>query len=105
MIMSRPYPPYDYEEERRRVAATRDYTTPAVLTLVLYFVMWLPGLIANIIYYLQAAEDERISGYPPRGKGCLLALLIVWIAVPLVATVMICAMFAIFGSLSAVTTR
>lgn len=95
--------PYDYDTERRRAAATRDYTTPAVLTLVLYFVMWLPGLVANIIYFMQASEDERITGHPPRGKGCLLALLVVWVAGPLVSIAMVCALFALFGSLAAVT--
>jgi hypothetical protein len=40
-------PEHDYA---RQAAATRSYTTPAVITLVLYFVLWLPGLIANIVY-------------------------------------------------------
>lgn len=101
--MHDPYQQFDYETERRRAAVARDYTTPAVLTLVLYFVMWLPGLIANIIYYLQAAEDERLVGHPPRGKGCLLAMLIVCVALPLAGVLIVCVLFAVFGSLSAVT--
>lgn len=101
--MSNPYPPFDYETERRRAAAARDYTTPAVLTLVLYFVMWLPGLIANIIYYLQATEDERLTGHPPQGKGCLVALLVFWVGVPLIGTIMACGLFVLFGSLSVAT--
>jgi hypothetical protein len=101
--LSAPHGHFDYESERRRVAATRDYTTPAVLTLVLYFVMWLPGLIANIIYYMQASADEKLTGHPPQGKGCLLALLIVWIGGPVIAAGMLCVLFAIFGSLAMVT--
>jgi hypothetical protein len=67
----------DIDYERQRTAATRDYTTPAVITLILYFVCWLPGVIANIIYFLQARQDEALVGREPQGKGCLLWLLIV----------------------------
>jgi hypothetical protein len=102
--MTAPYEPFDDETERRRMAATRDYTTPAILTLVLYFVMWLPGLIANIIYFMQASEDEKLAGHPPRGKGCLLALLIVWVAGPLLLTALACALFALFGTIATITT-
>jgi hypothetical protein len=67
----------DVEYERQRAAAVRDYTTPAVVTLILYFVCWLPGIVANIIYYLQAQKDEALIGRAPQGKGCLIWLLIV----------------------------
>ena len=103
-LVTAPHNQYDYETERRRAAASRDYTTPAVLTLVLYFVMWLPGLIANIIYFMQASEDEKLAGHPPRGKGCLLALLIVWIAGPLLMAVAGCVLFALLGGVSTVRT-
>lgn len=96
--------PFDYETERRRAAAVRDYTTPAIITLVLYFVMWLPGLIANIIYFMQASEDEKLTGHPPQGKGCLLALLIVWVAGPFLIVLVGCALFAVFGTIGSITT-
>lgn len=67
--------------------------------------MWLPGLVANIIYYLQASEDEKLTGHPPRGKGCLLALLIVWIAAPLLSLALLCGLIAAFGSFAAVNPR
>jgi zinc-ribbon domain len=72
-----------YYTDRRYVAATRSYTTPAVLTLVLYFVFWLPGLIANIVYWRAAVRDEKIVGQAPEGKGCLVALLWVFIILPI----------------------
>ncbi len=53
MVYSQPPYPPSYKPEHdyaRQAAATRSYTTPAVITLVLYFVLWLPGLIANIVY-------------------------------------------------------
>lgn len=72
-----PHQHIDIDYERQRAASVRDYTTPAVITLILYFVCWLPGVIANIIYYLQARNDEALVGREPQGKGCLLWLLIV----------------------------
>lgn len=102
--MTAPYEPFDYETERRRAAAARDYTTPAVLTLVLYFVMWLPGLIANIIYFMQASEDEKLTGHPPQGKGCLLSMLIVWVAGPLLLVIVGCVLFAVFGTIGSIRT-
>ena len=61
--------------ERRRAAAARSYVTPAVLTLVLYCVLWLPGLVANIVYLQAASGDEKLVGQAPEGKGCLSAML------------------------------
>ncbi len=60
----------------------RSYTSPAVLTLVLYFVLWIPGLIANLVYYNQAKSDMALTGHEPEGYGCLKSLLIVFIVVP-----------------------
>lgn len=61
----------------RAAAATRSYTGAAVGTLLLYyFGFWLLGLVANVAYLNAAGRDERISGYPPSGKGCPWALLI-----------------------------
>jgi hypothetical protein len=54
----------------------RDYTTAAVLILVLYILGWFPGLVFNLIKLLQALFErgayERVSGF-----GCLVALLLV----------------------------
>lgn len=79
---------FDVQAERRRAAVTRDYTTPAVITLILYFILWLPGAVANVVYYLQARNDEALAGTAPQGKGCLLALLIVFLILPLVGGVL-----------------
>jgi hypothetical protein len=91
----------DIEYERQRAAAARDYTTPAVITLILYFVCWLPGVIANVIYYLQAQRDEAMIGRPPQGKGCLLALLLVFNGLIAVAVLGYC-LLLMFGSAIAV---
>ncbi len=84
--MSQPpsYPPQkqslaDYE---RQAAALRSYTKEALHTLILYQLLWIPGLIANIAYLKAANNDRKVSGINPQGRGCLQALLIVHIGVP-----------------------
>ncbi|CCF84634.1 hypothetical protein [Nitrolancea hollandica] len=71
------------EEDRRRAAAMRSYVTPALITLLLYFVFWLPGLIANIMYWQAASHDQRLTGVAPEGKKYLAILFIVFVGVPI----------------------
>ncbi len=97
------YPYDDYAEDRRRAAMTRSYLTPAILTMVLYLVLWLPGLVANIIYWQAASRDERLAGRPPEGKGCLLALFIVFTVLPLVLVCVGAALFGVFGTFTTTT--
>ncbi len=93
-----PYPYDTYEEEQRRAAITRSYLTPAIITMVLYLLIWLPGLVANIIYWQAASRDQRLSGRAPEGKGCLLALFIVFAVVPLILVCVGVSLFAVFGT-------
>jgi hypothetical protein len=74
----------DIDLERRRAAITRNYTTPAVIVLILYFVLYVPGLVANIVYLIQASNDHKLTGRPPEGRGCLIALIIVFGAMPII---------------------
>lgn len=92
----------DVEFERQRAAAARDYTTPAVITLILYFVCWLPGVIANVIYYLQAQRDEAMIGRAPQGKGCLLALLLVFNGLIALGILLYCLLILFGGAIAAV---
>ena len=55
---------------------TRDYTTAAILILILYFLGWLPGFLFNLIKLLIAAF-EMDSYDHVQGLGCLVWLLIV----------------------------
>ena len=91
---------FDYDAERRRAAVGRDYTTPAIITLVLYFVLWIPGIIANVVYFMQASQDEKITGHAPQGKGCLLAMLIALAGIPAIALVIFCAFWLIIAGAS-----
>ncbi|GCE24786.1 hypothetical protein KDA_02700 [Dictyobacter alpinus] len=79
-----PQPFYGYIDNRQYINFTTSYVTPAVVTMLLYFVFWLPGLIVNIVYFVQANETKRRNGgRSPEGYGCLLSLLLVWVLVPL----------------------
>ncbi len=75
-------------DERWRAAVARNYVTPAVITLILYLVFWLPGLVVNLVYLSHAGQDERASGVAPEGKGCLTALLWVFGILPVGASVL-----------------
>lgn len=55
---------------------TRDYTTAAILILILYFLGWLPGFLFNLIKLLIVAF-EMDSYDSVQGLGCLVWLLIV----------------------------
>ena len=67
---------------------TKNYTKPAILTLVLYCLLWLPGCIVNIIYLRKAQVTKRMTGVQPGGYGCLLTLFIVCGALPLVFSIL-----------------
>lgn len=65
------------EHYRNMVDSTKSFVTPAIFTLILYFFLWIPGLIANIMYLREAMGIQRRTGKAPEGKGCLTALIIV----------------------------
>ncbi len=68
--------------------AGRSFTGSAIITLVLYFIFWVPGLIANIIFYREAREVRRVTGRAPAGMGCLSVMF--WLSVlPLILLVVV----------------
>ena len=69
----------------------KDYTSTAIITLILYWAFWPVGLVANIIYLREARRLEK-EGTPVANKGCLSTLLFVQI-LPLM---MMCGMVVYF---------
>lgn len=61
-------------------AAEKSYVTPAIITLILYWLLWIPGLIANIYYLMDAKRAQETPGQVVTGVGCLWALLVVALA-------------------------
>ncbi len=64
------------EVERTRAAIGKSYTTPAVITMLLYLLFWLPGVIANLVYLTEATKTRKLTGTAPEGTGCLWAVLL-----------------------------
>lgn len=64
--------------DMRRAALGRSYVTPAVITMALYCLLWLPGLVANVVYLRAANQDAILARRMPQGRGCLVTLL--WVA-------------------------
>jgi hypothetical protein len=54
----------------------RSFRWQVFIALALYFPFFLPGLIANIIWWNQARSLEAATGIAPRGKGCLTMMLV-----------------------------
>ncbi len=71
--------------ERWRAAATRSYVNPAIVTLILYFCCYVPGLIANLVYLVAAWDTRQQVRRAPEGLGCLVALLLVFGIGPIAA--------------------
>ena len=53
----------------------REYSSVAVIILLLYFFGWFPGLLVNLLVMLQAALKP--DHYEVSGFGCLVALFFV----------------------------
>lgn len=71
-------PPFQHDPRamERAMAANKDFTTKAVIALVLYWLCFPIGLIANVAWFLEARDVEALTGREPSGKGCLFGLLL-----------------------------
>ena len=80
----------------------RSYLGNAVLTMVLYCFLFLPGLIANVAFWQSARRYREATGVAPEGYGCLTALLVVGLAVVALAAlpVVLLSAASCLGSLS-----
>jgi len=74
----------------RAMVSQRSFTTPAVITMVLYFVLYIPGIIANLLYLNEAYQVQRITGQSPPGKGCLITQLFVFVILPVIGVCLFC---------------
>lgn len=58
------------------IASQKSYVSAAVITFILYWLFWIPGIIFNIMYINDANKTKRLSGQNPSGMGCLYVLLV-----------------------------
>ena len=70
------------DDLRRTSAQMKSYTGSAIVVLILYWIFWIPGLIANVIYYQEAKRMEKIAGHGLPGVGCLTILLLFNVIIP-----------------------
>jgi hypothetical protein len=66
------------------LARQRSFIGPAIVTFVLTWLFWLPGLIANLLFLSEARKVQARAGEKLSGVGCLWALLIVNGIIPLI---------------------
>lgn len=80
------------DEKAREIVAAKPPPRPAeppsflaasVVTLVGYFLFWIPGLVLNAYFLDAARRAARETGRDPAGLGALRALLILFVYVPL----------------------
>ena len=77
----------------------RSYLNAAVVTLILYVLgLGITGLVANLAYLSSAKRVERETGITPEGKGCLVALMWVFVWLPLIVGVLIVLVILAGGS-------
>lgn len=78
------------------IARSKSYTSAAVVVLILYFLLYLPGLIANFLYYDEAKRAQKAAGETLPGVGCLELML--WFNIVIIVAVVV--FFAGCGGLS-----
>jgi hypothetical protein len=92
-----PYQPQQYSQQamQQAVAASKSYYAEAFITLVLYWLFWLPGIIANVIFIADARTKSQIAGRSLPGLGCLWILLFFNLVIPAI----VCGLLVITGGL------
>lgn len=72
-VWERTAPPPPHEDVV--AARQKSYTSAAIVTFVLYWLLWVPGFVANVLYYREAKEREQVAGRSLPGVGFLSILL------------------------------
>ncbi len=85
------------ESKEFQEQANKNYMGAGWLTVGFYiFVVWIGGIIANIIFFVMAKRTARIIGSKPAGYHFLLILLILNI-IPVSVTAYLVASYLILG--------
>ena len=87
-------PPISDEDQARIDAEAQRFTGKAVFTAVLYLLLLVPGVVANVVFWRQANRVENLTGIAPPGKGCLTAMLAVAAIVLVLGMFLILAIFS-----------
>ena len=68
--------PYSSTQGDPNQAPHKDYTGISILIFFLYWLLWVPGIAANLYYLNDAREYQKYWGKKPNGVGCLWAILL-----------------------------
>ena len=74
-----------------------DFTMKAVITAVLYWVFWIPGVVANVVWMSEARACHTRTGIKPAGYGCLWWLFVLFIVIPLAITALLILILFVAG--------
>lgn len=80
-------------------SAAPDFTMKAIITAVLYAVLWFPGVIANTLWWVEARKVKQRLGLVPSGYGCLFWMFILFVIVPL-ALIAVCLLILLLAGIS-----
>lgn len=85
-------------EAGRNRAGQTSYFIPAIITLLGYLVCWLPGVILNLHFLMEASRSEQVLGERPEGATLLHVMIWALVYMPLIVTISI-VIFAMLRSL------
>jgi hypothetical protein len=91
-------PSSPYRRDEVIAARSKSYVAAAMVTLILYWVFWLPGIIANLLWYSEAKQRERVAGQSLPGVGCLSIML--WLNILVAGVVLLTLLFVTVISIS-----
>lgn len=81
-----------------QIAATqKSYTNAAVIVLVLYCLLWIPGVIANILYLNEAKQDEAKANHSLPGVQALRYLQALFTTTPIILGSLAALLLAFFA--------
>lgn len=77
-------------------ARMKSYTGAAVGIFVLYWLMWLPGVIVNLIYYNDLKRNEQLAGYSLPGGGAIRFMWVLFGFIPIALFIVYLVLLIIF---------
>ena len=85
------------------LARQKSYIGPALITFFLYWLFYIPGLIVNVAYLVDASKVHKTAGQPPAGLGCLWALIAVFGFIPFAIGIIVFLFMALAAAVSGVS--
>ncbi len=80
--------------QEQSLARVQSFTTKSVAVIALYWLGWLPGFIANIVFFVEAKRTARAAGKHLPGTGCLGIMLVLNIVLLVIGLAFLALLFA-----------